>query len=55
MIGNLVEINDPKILESLRNNNWFFSKNVIATIFTGLIVYWVYFLKFIAVQKEFFI
>ena len=40
--GNLVEINDPKIFGIIAAIIiGFFSKNVIATIFTGLIVYWV--------------
>ena len=39
--GNLVEINDPKIFGIIAAIIiGFFSKNVIATILAGLIVYW---------------
>ena len=39
--GNLVEINDPKIFGTLAAIIiGFYSKNVIATIFFGLFVYW---------------
>ena len=39
--GNLVEINDPKIFGTLAAIIiGFYSKSVIATIFSGLFVYW---------------
>jgi len=39
--GNLVEINDPKIFGIvIAIITGFYSKNVIATIFSGLLVYW---------------
>ena len=40
-LGNLVEINDPKIFGTVAAIIiGFYSKNVIATIFSGLLVYW---------------
>tara|TARA_B100001121_G_C18644845_1_gene601132 strand:+ start:1099 stop:1404 length:306 start_codon:yes stop_codon:yes gene_type:complete len=42
-LGNFVEINDPKIFGFVAAIIiGFFSRNIIATIFAGLVVYWLF-------------